>query len=416
MVVLSVSLLALAAALPAVAFGGAFPGGNGRIAVTAGNQIKTVLSDGSAPLTLTSTGTNTSPAWSPNGQRIAFISSRSGNPDVWVMGADGSNQTQLTFDATGETNPSWTADGGSIVFFDNGDAGAGLYTVPASGGPASLYRLGASGPQLSVGGTLLFGANYEKETTAITAVWSAIGAGAATRLTGDDGITTSPGSWSPDGAAIAYGKCSGLGSCTYIDIYRANANGSGAANLTQTPSATETEPFFSPDGSSIAYGRSGSVWVMDAATGANQHSVTSGAEPDWQPLPSSTPTDPGGGAAAGPGTGAPPAVKPSNKITISPKVVLGGGGTKATLTIDLPGPGRLLASSKKGGKKPVLVPLAIKVRAKATVKAKLQLSAAGKAALRAQGRLGVPVTFTYTPNGGDQAKLSRSVLFKASKP
>lgn len=412
---LFLALLALAGALPAAAFAGAFPGANGRIAVTAGSQIKTVLPDGSVPLTLTSVGTNASPAYSPDGQRIAFVSNRSGNTDVWAMGADGSNPVQLTFDATVEAQPSWTADGAAVVFSDSGSGGSGLYAVPAGGGTASLYRAGAGGAQLSAGGILLFGALFEFGSSAIPAVWSAVGAGAATRLTGDDETSASPGSWSPDGAAVAYRKCSGPGSCVDQDIFRAAAGGSGAVNLTNTPAASESDPFFSPDGELIAYARGASVWTMDAATGAGPRSVTSGSEPDWQPLPASTPVVPGSGsgtpAGPGPAAGTPPAA-PRNRITIRSQVTLSRDGTKATLTIDVPGPGRLLASSKKGGKKPVLRSLSLRARSKGSVKAELRLSAAGKASRRALGRLSVPVTFAYTPDGGVAATQSRTVLFK----
>ena len=45
-------------------------------------------------------GSDTNPAWSPKGDRIAFESNRSGRPEMWVMNADGSEQERLTnFDA-----------------------------------------------------------------------------------------------------------------------------------------------------------------------------------------------------------------------------------------------------------------------------------------------------------------------------
>jgi TolB protein len=50
---------------------------------------------------------NGGPAWSPDGQRIAFTSSRDGNSEIYVMNADGSNQTRLTNDPGSDTNPSW---------------------------------------------------------------------------------------------------------------------------------------------------------------------------------------------------------------------------------------------------------------------------------------------------------------------
>ena len=49
-----------------------------------------------------------SPAWSPDGTKIAFISERDGNPELYVMNADGSNQTRLTNTPTQrEDNPDW---------------------------------------------------------------------------------------------------------------------------------------------------------------------------------------------------------------------------------------------------------------------------------------------------------------------
>ena len=63
---------------------------------------------------------NLSPTWSPDGGRIAFISTRAGSPQLYVMSADGSNQEALAhfdFGSTGQTNgPEWSPDGQSVVF------------------------------------------------------------------------------------------------------------------------------------------------------------------------------------------------------------------------------------------------------------------------------------------------------------
>lgn len=45
------------------------------------------------------------PAWSPDGRSIAFVSTRNGNPEIYIMDADGQNQRRLTFNSTGDWRP-----------------------------------------------------------------------------------------------------------------------------------------------------------------------------------------------------------------------------------------------------------------------------------------------------------------------
>ena len=53
--------------------------------------------DGSSPMRLTSdSGGNVSPAWSPDGSKIVFVSGRDGVSEIYVMKPDGSDQTRLT--------------------------------------------------------------------------------------------------------------------------------------------------------------------------------------------------------------------------------------------------------------------------------------------------------------------------------
>src|SRR6266480_4416031 len=75
---------------------------NGKIAFMSdrsGNQDIFVMNeDGSNQIQLTnSVGQDGVPAWSPDGTKIAFLSERDGNGEIYVMNADGSNQTRLTF-------------------------------------------------------------------------------------------------------------------------------------------------------------------------------------------------------------------------------------------------------------------------------------------------------------------------------
>ena len=78
---------------------------NGKIAFVSqrdGNdEIYTMNADGSNVQRLTSDpigspNSDLSPTWSPDGTRIAFVSNRDGNYEIYVMNADGSNQQRLT--------------------------------------------------------------------------------------------------------------------------------------------------------------------------------------------------------------------------------------------------------------------------------------------------------------------------------
>jgi Big-like domain-containing protein/WD40 repeat protein len=78
-------------------------------------DIYVMNADGSGLTQLTTEGEETSPVWSPDGSKIAFVSyhpSPSGNSDVYVMNADGNNKTNLTNtpgmgDGVQETSPDW---------------------------------------------------------------------------------------------------------------------------------------------------------------------------------------------------------------------------------------------------------------------------------------------------------------------
>lgn len=84
------------------------------------NQIFTMNSKGLNKKQLTESGDNYDPSWSPDGNKILFISTRTGSAEVWMMNKDGSAQRRLTStNATRAANPVWSSDGQRIMFSSN---------------------------------------------------------------------------------------------------------------------------------------------------------------------------------------------------------------------------------------------------------------------------------------------------------
>ncbi len=84
---------------------------------TRNNQIWVVAQTGGEPRRLTTTGSNSRPRWSPDGVRLAFISSREGTAQIWMLdmraGGEGTRVTSLS---TGADGTVWTPDGSALLF------------------------------------------------------------------------------------------------------------------------------------------------------------------------------------------------------------------------------------------------------------------------------------------------------------
>ncbi len=78
---------------------------------------------------------NFEPSVSPDGSRVAFVSTRSGSPEIWVTGRDGGTAAKLTsFGGARMETPRWSPDGRRLVFSARRDTRADLWIVEAAGG------------------------------------------------------------------------------------------------------------------------------------------------------------------------------------------------------------------------------------------------------------------------------------------
>ena len=74
------------------------------------------------------------PAWSPDGKKIAFVSTRRrGSDDIYVMDAKGRNVQRLTDHPGSDEKPAWSPDGRKIAFNSNRDGSDDIYVMDADG-------------------------------------------------------------------------------------------------------------------------------------------------------------------------------------------------------------------------------------------------------------------------------------------
>jgi Tol biopolymer transport system component len=77
---------------------------------------------------------DSAPAWSPDGRQIAFQSDLDGDPEIFVMNADGTNVRQLTRNALWDEGPAWAPDGAKLAFSSGaGDLTLDIHTMNADG-------------------------------------------------------------------------------------------------------------------------------------------------------------------------------------------------------------------------------------------------------------------------------------------
>ncbi len=141
---------------------------------------------------------NASPHWSPDGSHIVFSSDRDGNPEIYVMDANGGNVQRLTNNDTQDYFPTWSPDGSQIAFASLREGNWDLYVMDAKGRNVR-------------------------------------------RLTEDSSVDWEP-AWSPDGTRLAFSSDRDGD----WEIYVMQLDGSGLTQLTDN-AASDTQPTWRPD-------------------------------------------------------------------------------------------------------------------------------------------------------------------------
>lgn len=241
-------------------------------AVTADNpegdsEIYVIRPNGTGLRQLTrNAGDDGDPSWSPDGRQIVFASTRDqvlfpGDDfpvgEIYVMRADGSQQTRLTNDQADDYYPEWSPDGRRIVFNSN--------------------RHDVNQPHLSIYVMDADGTNVTRVTSAPPQT--------------DDWRP----SWSPDGSQIAFERRDFAADDT-MEIYVVGVDGSDERNITNNAAARDAMPVWSPLGDLIAFASNrdslpgnyfdGEIYVVEA-DGSNPrrltHTPDSESFPQWSP-------------------------------------------------------------------------------------------------------------------------------------
>jgi len=198
--------------------------------------------------------------------RIAFVSDRTGHPELWLMDWDGSNQRQLTKHRSIAVGPAWSPDGELLAFTSFLRGGPALYILkPSEGYLRRLWEKGGvnSSPAFSPDGrTIAFASSHDGNVD--IEVIPAEG-GTPRRLTTARAIDTQP-TWAPNGRQIAFTSTrSGT-----PQIYLMDADGANVRRVTLEGEFFD-EATFAPDGLRLAattkIGGRFQLCTIDIATG-----------------------------------------------------------------------------------------------------------------------------------------------------
>ena len=229
-----------------------------------------------------------SPRISPDGTRLAFTSYARGGADLMVYSLE--LDRLLTFPRFGGTNasPAWAPDGSRLAFSSSRNGDPEIYAVDALG--TNLKRLTAyQGPDVSPAWNAKTGAQlaFVSGRTGLPQVYIMDADGANLQRLTDGGYAVSP-SWSPNGQFLVFSwiRRYGPGAPGAQDIYIMDIASRQWVQLTHDGGRNDS-PSWSPDGRHVVFqsNRSGSdqIWTM-LADGTRQRQLTNSGrntQPNW---------------------------------------------------------------------------------------------------------------------------------------
>lgn len=199
-------------------------------------EIWVMNADGSDKAQLTNTpgpvAINGQPDWSPNGQSIAFMSTRTGNAEIFVIASDGSGATNLTNHTATDQAPVWSPNGKQIAFHSNREGNFELYVLDVATGDLTRLTTHIGTDQFP---------DWSPDAKEITFQRDGdihvmqLGTVEVTRLTFTPQMEDMP-VWSPDGRRIAFMSAR----AGYPSVFVMNADGSDPVNITPRPVGVNT--------------------------------------------------------------------------------------------------------------------------------------------------------------------------------
>jgi TolB protein len=223
-----------------------------------------------------------SPAWSPDGSRIVFSADRSGDgqPELYVMNADGSDVQRISAGSSGYRNASWSPDGNALVV----SLGFGqMYVMNADGSGEQWLAYGFTPSFSPDGRRVLYSADTRINPNGDVYLYDRV-------LRQITNLTANPANdwgaaWSPNGRQIVFVSSRAGRS----HIYVMSPDGKDIRAVT-TQGANDLSPGWSPDSTQIVYtsGENGNtqLYLIDV-DGSNPHPITAirgdNHAPAWRP-------------------------------------------------------------------------------------------------------------------------------------